>query len=190
MTDVSGIYFWELRVISARCVHIINGYLKFRSEPRSGFGIHRWANASSRMHVIYDIQATRSMTNANESKTSSRGNDRVVRFRSRRSRWRKKRGDGIYVSATFTSLPSSPRLLLSLPYTGRKRGTANSTWPCARTVPSRVAYESLHFFLRPLRHRAAATFLIRGPWQAPLVKAEGQACQIPLVIECSYDTLI
>lgn len=138
------------------------------------------------------------MTNANESKTSSRGNDQVVRFRSRRSRWRKRSGDGITLVPHHVlysllscrllfclSLSLSPCLILVVK--GAPRTVRGHT---ARTVPSRVAYESLHFFLRPLRHRAAATFLIRGPWQAPLVKAEGQACQIPLVIECSYDTLI
>lgn len=58
------------------------------------------------------------------------------------------------VGAAFTSLlPCSRRVFLSLSYSGRKRGTATSTWPCARTLTGRIRIASfLSSSLAPPRH--------------------------------------
>lgn len=190
LTSLGFISIYKLRRITMTwATYIIRGYLKFRSEPRSGFRICRWANASSRMHVD-GAQAPCGMTNANESKTLSRGNDQVARFRSRRSWWRKRGGGGITLMPHSHPYSLVLAVFFSLCLIAVVKGAPRPVRGHA-CVPSRVAYESLHFFLRPLRHRATAIFLIRGPWQAPLIKAEEQARhEIPLVIECSYDTLI
>lgn len=132
------------------------------------------------------------MTNASESKTTSRGNDlrRWRRRASGRARPTEEEAEVERRSRVHDLIPSSSRLSLSLCPVARKRGTARRpVRGRARTVSSRVAYESLHFspYLLP---RAAATFLIRGPWRDPLVKAEGHATKYHSVIGRSYDTLL
>lgn len=106
-------------------------------------------NASSRMHSD-GIVRVRSMTNANESKTTSRSNDHQVGALPVTPRSDEGRSEG------GTTLPHNLILLsllhfslffsLFLFYAGRKKGTA-----AMATVSSWFAYESLHFFLLSLR---------------------------------------
>lgn len=156
-TDVHDLFLRTTmpRVTSARHVHIINGYLKFRSESRDGFRIRRWANASSRMHVE-DTQASCKRTvwqrNANESKTMSRGNDQATSGRIR-SRWRKRSGGETTLMPHSRPFSSSSRSSLSFYSIPVVKGAPRPVRGHARTISSRLAYESLHFFLRPSRYR-------------------------------------
>jgi len=144
-------FFWGYDAAgdSARRIYI-NGYLKFRNKLRGDFRIRRWANASSRMHA----DGTQASCKRAVWRMPTRVKPCLVvtikqRFRLRRGRRRKRSGGE--TTLVPHSRPYSVILAVflsrSLFYTGRKRGTAARTWPCARMVSSRVAYESLHFFV-------------------------------------------
>jgi len=144
---------------------------RFRNSPMSDVGRNAHGCACANAHA-QPAEARLAVTT-------------ITRFRLRR---RKRRGWDQRVHVLISRRPRARRSSLS--YAGRKRGTA-SGYVAACTVSSQIAYESLHLSLLPrARTRATATFLIRGLRRAPPRKSGGTRHEIPLVIGCSYDTLI
>jgi len=144
---------------------------RFRNSPMSDVGRNAHGCACANAHA-HRVEARLAGTT-------------ITRFRLHR---RKRRGWDQGVHVLISRRPGARRSSLS--YAGRKRGTA-SGYVAACTVSSRIAYESLHLSLLPRAHaRATATFLIRGLRRAPPRKSGGTRHEIPLVIGCSYDTLI
>lgn len=165
------------RVTSARRVYIISEYLKFRSEARGGFRIRRWANASSRMHAEgTQASCKRVVWRMPTRVKSSRGNDQAAaRFRSRPEPMEEEKRRWNNADAAFTfpfSLVLVTFFSFILFHTGRKRGTATSTWPCVYgTLTGRIRIASfLSSSLAPPRRGYISN---SGPVAGPSRKSGG-----------------
>lgn len=146
---------WVTRMTSSRRAYIISGYWNSARVRAAVLEFADEAECTERHEytsMVHEYRAS-STSNANESKTTSRGNNHqasVLPVTPGSDGERSKGGTTLPRehphSLVLTVVSLSLFLFLSFFYAGRKKGTA-----AMRTVSSRFAYESLHYSLLSFR---------------------------------------